>query len=228
VKNKFIVIEGTDGSGKETQLNLLEVKLKKRGFGIKTTDFPRYEETVWGNLVGRMLMGEFGDPANISPYLATLPYAVDQYFGSLKIQEWLKAGKTVLANRYFTSNIHQVGKLDGKERVKFRKWLWNIGWNELKLVKPDLVIVLFVPVNTSMELVNKKLKRNYTKKEGTDLVEKDKNYQEKAAEEYKRMCKTEKNWVLLKCTDKKGNLKSKQKIHEEVVRIINKKLKIAF
>ncbi|MFH1289412.1 MAG: hypothetical protein ABIH88_01690 [Patescibacteria group bacterium] len=228
MKNKFIVIDGTDGSGKSIQLELLSKAFNKKGLKIKTVDFPRYDETAWGELAGRMLMGEFGDPANISPYLTTLPYAIDQYFGSLKIQKLLSAGKTVLANRYFTSNVHQVGKLDGKERVKFRKWLWNIGWNELKLTKPDLIIVLFVPVNISMELVNKKTQRNYTKQEGSDLVERDKNYQQKAAEEYKRMCKTEKNWVLLKCTDKKGNLKSKQKIHQEVIRIINKKLKIAF
>ena len=225
MKAKFIVIEGTDGSGKATQLELLKGFFLKKGRKIKTADFPRYDETAWGALVGRMLIGEFGDPANISPYLTTLPYAFDQYFGSLKIRKWLSDEKTVLANRYFTSNVHQVRKLDGKEQAKFRRWLWNIGWNELKLVKPDLVIVLFAPTNITMKLVDKKAQRNYTNGQKADLVEKDKNYQEKSAEEYKRMCRSEKNWVLLNCTDRGGNLKTKEAIHEEIIKLIREKLR---
>lgn len=41
-KGKFIVIEGTDGSGKGTQLTLLSNYLKTKNKKFEATDFPQY------------------------------------------------------------------------------------------------------------------------------------------------------------------------------------------
>ncbi|KKU51720.1 MAG: Thymidylate kinase [Candidatus Moranbacteria bacterium GW2011_GWE2_47_10] len=41
-KGKFIVIDGTDGSGKATQTELLVKRLKKAGHKVKVFDFPQY------------------------------------------------------------------------------------------------------------------------------------------------------------------------------------------
>ena len=59
-KGKLIVFEGTDGSGKGTQLSLLVEMLKSRGIPYETLDFPRYGQSLFGDLAGRMLAGDFG------------------------------------------------------------------------------------------------------------------------------------------------------------------------
>ena len=41
---KLIVIEGLDGSGKSTQLEMLEKGLKAAGIDAKTISFPDYKE----------------------------------------------------------------------------------------------------------------------------------------------------------------------------------------
>ena len=44
---KFIVIDGTDGSGKATQVSLLVDRLTKEGYKVKTVDFPEYEKNFF-------------------------------------------------------------------------------------------------------------------------------------------------------------------------------------
>ena len=41
-RGRFIVIDGTDGSGKATQTNLLVEELKINGYEVEMTDFPQY------------------------------------------------------------------------------------------------------------------------------------------------------------------------------------------
>ena len=78
-KGFFIVIDGTDGSGKATQTKLLAEKLKKSGRKVKTIDFPQYENNFFGKMVGRYLSGEFGKSSEVSPYLASILYAGDRF-----------------------------------------------------------------------------------------------------------------------------------------------------
>ena len=41
-KGLFVVIEGSDGTGKKTQCDLLNKRLADEGFEVKLLDFPRY------------------------------------------------------------------------------------------------------------------------------------------------------------------------------------------
>lgn len=242
----FVVIEGADGSGKATQTDLLNQRLSKngyvietyaeiknkqltllennlewRGFSVKIDDYPRYQTSAWGKLVGRMLMGEFGDPMKISPYLTALPYMIDEYFGSKNIKRLVNKGYFVISNRYFTSNVHQVAKLKGEEKIKFEKWLWDIGWNELKIYKPDLVIVLLVPPKISAELIIKKSERKYTNGEKEDFAEKCYEHQLATYEGYIEMCKKNKNWIAIDCCDKNEHLLKPEEIHKKILEILS-------
>ena len=58
-KGKLIVIDGSDGSGKQTQSQLLLNFLKEKSYPVKYFDFPRYD-TFYGKIVARFLSGEFG------------------------------------------------------------------------------------------------------------------------------------------------------------------------
>ena len=59
---KLFVIDGTDGSGKQTQLEYLKEHLSKDGVEYKTVSFPNYDSPS-SSLVKMYLGGEFGDNA---------------------------------------------------------------------------------------------------------------------------------------------------------------------
>jgi len=125
----FVVVEGPDGTGKSVQAALLEKRMKLEGFKVLVGDFPRYEGSAWGKLVGRFLRGEFGKLGEVSPYLAVLPYMLDEYTWSRDIaRPFVKRGGKIVLNRYFTSNVHQIAKLTGKKQRDFKDWLWKSGY----------------------------------------------------------------------------------------------------
>ena len=85
---KLIVIEGTDGSGKSTQTELLIQRLTAQQLPFKRLRFPRYSEPS-SALIRMYLGGEFGsDPAAVNGFAASAFYAVDRY-ASYK-QDWGK------------------------------------------------------------------------------------------------------------------------------------------
>ena len=65
-KGKFIVIDGTDGSGKATQTDLLVMKIRKSGRRVKIFDFPQYG-TKSAGLVEEYLNGEYGSAQEVGP-----------------------------------------------------------------------------------------------------------------------------------------------------------------
>ena len=76
---KLFVIDGTDGSGKQTQFEKLKENLTKRNIKYMTVSFPNYDSPS-SSLVKMYLSGEFGEDAKqISPYIASTFYAVDRY-----------------------------------------------------------------------------------------------------------------------------------------------------
>lgn len=223
-KGKFVVIDGTDASGKATQLKLLEKRLKQENFSIRTLDFPRYYRTAWGEFIGRYQMGEFGDPQRINPYLSFIPYMLDQLMAKSTIVKWVEQGKIVLSNRYFTSNFaHQAGKLPPRKRKKFREFLKRTGYEELGLYRPDLVLVLYVPYKIARKLNLKKGPRRYTKGRKRDLVERHTTYQKEAEREFLKVCKEEEDWVLIRSCDRKGRLKSPQEINEIIYKTLRER-----
>lgn len=194
-KGAFVVIEGTDGSGKsvqagllksflenkgfkvkkkglkDQQMSLLEDFLENKGFKVETDDYPRYEG-FWGKLAGNMLINKYGPLFEIDPHLAVLPYLIDEYWGSQRIKRLVDQGCFVISNRYFTSNVHQIAKLKGQAKKEFRDWVWEAGWKQMKIYKPDLVIVLTVPPTVAAKLIEQKQKRGYTKGAKKDEAEK--------------------------------------------------------
>ena len=105
MKGKLIVFEGTDGSGKATQSQLLCERLTREGVAYKNIDFPRYGKPS-AAMVQEYLDGKLGrHPGDVNAYAASLMFSMDRY-ASYK-QDWgafYESGGLVIADRYTTSN----------------------------------------------------------------------------------------------------------------------------
>ncbi len=224
-KGLFIVIDGTDGSGKATQTEILAKRLRKEGHKIKLADFPQYYKSFFGKMVGRFLSGEFGGLNDVDPYLASILYAGDRWEASEKIVKWLSSGNVVISNRYAASNMaHQGAKFSGNyKRKKFLDWLSEMEFKIFKIPQENLLIFLDVPYNIGQELIKKKDYRKYLGKK-KDIHESDLSYQEKVRKFYKSLCRKNKNWYAINCV-KSGEILPKEKIAEQVYEIIKTKIR---
>lgn len=214
-ENKFIVFEGADGSGKSTQTKLLKGYLEKKGHKVKMLDFPRYTESHFGALVGRLLRGEFGKFERVHPYLAVLSYMIDQVLMGPQLKAWLSQGFFILADRYFTSNFgHQLAKLKTQEeRDEMRKWLIEAGYGELGIVKQDIALVCDVPPDISKILIEGR------KTKVIDRAEKNRRHQLESYKGFIAMTETYPDWIRVICA-KEGKLLSPQEIHQRIIIIL--------
>ena len=107
-RGKLVVLEGIDGSGKRTQLDMLARAMQARGIAHATIGFPRYEG-FFGRMAARYLNGEFGTLADVDPHFSALLYAGDRFENKKLLENYLTAGKLVLADRYIASNLAHQG-----------------------------------------------------------------------------------------------------------------------
>ncbi len=187
-KGLFIVIEGSDGSGKGTQFKLIGDRLKEAGHDIATYDFPQYDQPS-SYFVREYLNGNYGSADELGAYTPSLFFALDRFQASQSIKADLAAGKIVLSNRFIGANLaHQGQKIDDDaERTEYYNWLYNLEFNILGIPKPDINIVLVVPADIAQKLVDLKETRNYTDKK-RDIHEADLNHLTRAVAAYEKLC----------------------------------------
>ena len=153
-KGRLIVLEGTDGSGKATQTQLLADRLRREGYPVRQLTFPRYQEDS-SMLVRMYLEGRFGkEPGDVNAYAASTFYAVDRY-ASYKEDwgGWYEEGGLVVTDRYTTANaVHQTAKLPEGERLAYLDWLFHFEYGLMGLPRPDLVLYLDLPAELSAAL----------------------------------------------------------------------------
>lgn len=197
-KGKIIVIEGLDGSGKNTQARLLTETLSKK-YDIKRLSYPDYESDS-SALVKMYLGGELGDdPMAINAYAASSFYAVDRIASYLKNwKEDFLCGKNFVFDRYTTSNaVYMLSKLREEEKEEFLNWLTDFEFNKMGLPAPDKVIYLDMPTEISQRLMSKRYEGDESKK---DLHEKNVEFltlcRENALYAAKKL-----GWTIIKCSD---------------------------
>src|SRR5204862_6743668 len=117
-RGKLIAIEGIDGSGKNTQMRLLEQDLTSRGFAVYSTGFPQY--TSWfGKMVGQFLNGDLGPLDSVDPHFAALLYAGDRFECKQPMVDALAKGGIVLTDRYVASSLaHQTALTAPENRAE--------------------------------------------------------------------------------------------------------------
>lgn len=228
MKGRLIVIDGTDGSGKATQVSLLESALKKAGHKVKLVDFPEYYKNFFGKFIGHCLSEQYYNFINVHPKIASVLYAADRFESSVEINSYLEKGYIVLANRYVSANqIHQGGKIkNAKKRAEFIKWLDEMEYEVFKIPRPDVVLYLSVPLDISLKMMkerNKTSKRNYVGSK-KDVHEVDQDFQKNSRASALWLSKTIPNFIKIDCADKKG-IFSREVIHEKVLLEVKKVVK---
>src|SRR3970040_1960 len=200
VHNRFLAIEGIDGAGKRTQIELLCRLLRKRGVAFTRFSFPRYT-SYYGRMVGRFLNGEFGRLADVDAHFSALLYAGDRLEAKREFERALKIGRGVVADRYAASTLaHQGARVQPRQRSAFLKWLLELEYKVHGIPREGLIVLLRVPAAQAQRLVERKAQRKYTRKK-KDIQEADLKHLEEAAKVYDRLAKGSR-WITVECFDK--------------------------
>ena len=201
---KFIVFEGLDGAGTESLSKAFLNYFKRKKRAVKRIHYPDYKEPI-GKVIHQYLHKKYNFPVEIQflLYLANFVKDVE------KINQWLKEGKIVIADRYFTSTLAYQG-LRGfpqKEALDLARFF--------KLPQPDLIIYLKVSSDTS-------IKRKFREKRSLDRNEADKKFLTQLTRFYRKLIAKQifGRWVMV------DGEKSTREVFEEVKKIIKKELKL--
>ena len=213
---KFIVIEGTDCSGKETQSKLLVEKLTNMGYKAIRLTFPKYDSPT-GKIVGGPYLGKkeicdcwFPEGAvNLDPKVACLYYAADRKYNEKEIQKYLDDDYFVICDRYVSSNMaHQGSKIKNDEdRFHMYEWIDKLEFWLLNLPKPDKTIFLHVPYTYALEL-----KKNRESLDQHETSEEHLKNSEVAYIELSEMY----NWKHINCI-KDNKIRTIESINEEIL-----------
>lgn len=220
-KGCFIVVDGTDWSWKRTQTDRLAEKLRWEWYEVEKIDFPQYwKPSAWPT--EEYLSGKFWGADDVTPYQASILYAVDRFSAAWKIRKWLEEWKVVISDRYVSANMwHQAWKIaDLKERDGFLEWLENLEYWILNIPRPDVQVFLYLDPEISRNLALKVEKPNMDKSK--DIHENDANHMRKASEAFLYVAKKF-NWIQIDCA-KDWEMRTIDDIGEELYEKVNASL----
>lgn len=190
----IIVIEGGDQAGKLTQSTMLEKALKKRKIKTKLFHFPDYKTPI-GKEIRQYLDGKRKFPPPVIHCLLS----ANRWEKLEQIKQAQEKNSVLIMNRYYHSNL-VYGLANGMKE----KWLENL---DAGLPKADLVILLDVSQKESFN----------RQKTNRDKFEKNEEFLRKISKIYKITAK-KKRWKIIDAT------KSKQEVHEEIMKTFSKKI----
>jgi len=201
---KLIAIEGIDGSGKRTQVELLASALRQRGYSVHQTGFPKYDST-FGKLIGQFLDGQLGPLETVDPRFTALLYAGDRLEAKPELDAAMNKGQIVLADRYIGSNLaHQGARTAPESRTQFIDWIRHVEYSIYGLPREQLVLYLRVTPEQAQKMVLQKNAREYTAA-AQDLQEASLLHLQTAAEVYDQLS-AQAPWVTIQCCDSSSDM----------------------
>lgn len=201
MKGKFIVFEGSDGSGKSTVLSKIKDYLEKNNISYIITREPG--GTKIGEQIRDILINnentEMDDRTEALLFAASRAQSVEE-----KLKKELESKQLVISDRHVLSSLAYQGYARGLGVEEVR----SINAFATNKLKPDYTFFLDVDPITVLE-------RKKSQAEADRLEEEGNNFHEKVYIGYKKLIKNEKNLIVIDAS----------KPIEEVVQQIIKKLK---
>jgi len=194
----FIVIEGIDGAGCETQANRLVETLKKQSKPVFYIKFPHYDTPV-----GKMIQDFLYEHKKLSVDEQFLLYTLQFIFDKKDIEQKMSEG-IVVADRYFSTTLcYQT--LEGFEEKKALSFA-----NDFGIIKPDAVLYLNVPPETAIQW-------KYGENKPKNFREEDHAFIKRTYEKYKDLVARSvwTKWISIDGND------SKENVGEKILDIIN-------
>lgn len=226
---KIFVIEGTDGSGKQTQTEKIYTRLVNEGIPSFKTSFPNYDNLSSGP-VREYLNGKISSNANdISAKAASTFYAVDRYISYKEnIEKYYNDDETVIFfDRYVSSNLlHQGGKVLGQtgsydKLSEFADWDYHLEHHDLELPVPTVIFFLYIPVEYTVSLM-KNRENKITHESKKDIHETDISHLTNASNSGYYLAK-KLGWHIVECI-KDAKLRDIDDIHNEIYSIVKNNL----
>lgn len=226
LNGKIIVIEGTDGSGKQTQAAMLKENLIAKGYTVYSSSFPNYGSDS-SAAVRMYLNGEIKEKAeDVSAKAASILYAVDRYITYKKEmeEEYTSKDKVIVLDRYVASNIiHQGAKLIKAEGEagfeEFINWLNKLEHEDFEIPKADITIYLNVPVDYTIKLRENRANK-ITGGEKQDIHEASESHLRDASKAGLTAAKLL-NWNVIECVEDDA-MRTIEDIAEEIWQIVSK------
>lgn len=213
---KLIALEGIDGSGKGTQVALLEKALVAQGHAVYSIGFPQYD-SWFGKMVGQFLNGDLGALETVDPHFTAMLYAGDRFEAKPCLEAAFREGKVVLADRYIGSNLaHQTARAASASRADFVAWIEHLEYNIYNLPRETLVLYLQLPPREAQNLVSRKSARTYTA-DKRDIQEASIRHLEEATSMYDQLARRP-NWATIKCFDaERSAIRSQAEIAADIL-----------
>lgn len=183
---RLIVIEGLDGSGKQTLTRRLREVLAARGERIATMTFPRYGVSVHADLVRDGLYGRLGDLGD-SVYAMALLFALDRRDAAGELRRLIADHDVVLLDRYVSSNAaYGAARLGGPDiSTDFPQWLRQLEIDRFELPVPQVQLLLDTPVALAAERARARAEGDADRQ--LDRFEADAQLQDRTQRMYRRL-----------------------------------------
>ena len=149
-RGRFISLDGSDGSGKSSQIAPLVEWLRARGRGVTTCRDPG--STATGDAIRGILLDrhdlQLAPPAEMFLYMAARAQLVAEVVGPA-----VARGDWVVSDRYLLANIVYQGHAGGLDPDLIRQ----VGGIATRGLMPDLVLLLDVDLETAARRLDRPL-----------------------------------------------------------------------
>ena len=201
----LIVLEGLDGAGKSTQVELVRRMFAQEGVESHFLHFPRFDAPVYGELIARFLRGELGAVDEVDPYLVALLFAGDRADAAAQLRSWLDAG-------------HAAKLPAGERQEELRRWILDLEFGYYGIPRPDVSLFLDVPfafTEKKLSEVREGDDREYLKGE-RDIHEASLDLQRRVREVYRAAAAADDRLRIIDCSDAQGGMDSPNAIFARI------------
>ena len=220
---KIINIEGLDGSGKSTQVDLLKNYLESENYKVSYIHFP-IDGNTYSEKIFNYLRGKYGKPNEVNPFWIGTVFALNRKAYLSELNKLLNENDYLIIDRYVLSNI-AYQQVNAPDKKMMKDYLYNLEYIGLDLPMPN--ISLFIDVHT--DIIKERLKnrsgkdREYLKGDN-DIIESNIQYLEKVRQNYLKFKTNDYPYIKIKGFYKENNKylqKSPQRIFELILNEIS-------